>query len=208
MAGMLSESLVGRLKAAGEPGNTDPNETLFDDADPPDETASPEEQAQYDKFVDGAMKIMYGKGLKDEILKQLGGGDPVAEIGSIAANAAARMATEAFKAGEKIVPDVAFHGIKEIAEDLASYAQAGGIEVTPEQADGAFIRAVDEYREIGTAGGWLDPKEFIADFEEMQQADKQGNLGKLLPGIDGPKQSGFPPSNAPSGGVPQNPGVS
>lgn len=205
MAGMLSKELMGRMQSAGEPGGTDPNETILAGPEQAggDESVSPEEQAKYEQFLDSALKVIYNVKTKEKILAGLGEGEPVAALASIAAMVASRVTAAAVKAGDRIDPAIALGAMEEIIPDLAEFAsEAGAREFSQEEIDGAFIRAVDQYRDTETRNGNIDPQEFAADFDEMMRADQEGRLGDVVPGIEG----GAPAPAQPQGGGAQGGG--
>ncbi|MEQ1888041.1 MAG: hypothetical protein ABL951_02540 [Alphaproteobacteria bacterium] len=189
MAGMLSETMVARLKSAGDTGGVDPNETIFAEPDQggEGEAATPEEQQKYEQFIDGALKVIYNDKTKKKILDTLAGSEPVEALGGVAAMVASRVTAAAVKAGDRIDPAIVLAALEEIIPDLAEFAQESGArKFTQEEIDGAFIRAVDQYRETETRNGNVDPQEFAADFEEMMRADQAGRLGEVAPALGNP----------------------
>ena len=207
MAGMLSEELMGRMQSAGQPGGTDPNETIFAGPEQAggDESVSPEEQAKYEQFLDGALKVIYNDKTKKAMLSNLGQGDAIQALSGVAALVASRVTAAAVKAGDRIDPAIALGALEEIIPDLAEFASEAGVRgFSQEEIDGAFIRAVDIYRDTETKIGNIDPQEFAADFEEMMRADQEGRLGEVVPGIEGAggAQAQVQGGGAPGGGFP------
>ena len=49
--------------------------------------------------------------------------------------------------------------------------------------EGAWYQALDLYRQTATESGQLDPAQLQSEFGEIQQADQQGEMGKVLPGV-------------------------
>jgi hypothetical protein len=79
---------------------------------------------------------------------------------------------------------VLYHAGVEILESLADTATAAGIhEYTPEEVEGALYRALDVYREA--RGSSVDQAAHEEDLAELIEADQQGQLGAVLPGVEG-----------------------
>ena len=210
MAGMLSEQLMGRMQAAGEPGGTDPNETILAGPDQPggDSAVTPEEQAKYEQFLDSVLKVIYHDKTKKAVLANLAQGDAIQALSGVVALGASRVTAAAVKAGDRIDPAIVLGVMEEIIPDLAEFAsEAGAREFSQEEIDGAFIRAVDQYRDTETRNGNIDPQEFAADFDEMMKADQEGRLGEVVPGIDGGAPAPAPGGGAQGGGFPQMGGM-
>lgn len=147
---------------------------------------SPEEQQQYEQFVGNAMTLIYDEDRTPRMLAGLkGAGNPAEGLASTAVTVVKGLADSAEQNGVQISPDVMMHGGLEIIEELADLQREAGIaDLTPEEIEGAFYRALDLYRESATAEGKLDTAALEQDFAVMQQADQQGRLGEVLPGAD------------------------
>ena len=82
------------------------------------------------------------------------------------------------------------HAGQEILEQLADIAEAANIhDFQEEELEGAFYRATDLYR---ISSSRVDPESLSQEFGQVQQADQQGTLGQLLPGIEQRMQQGQP----------------
>jgi hypothetical protein len=70
---------------------------------------------------------------------------------------------------------------KTVLEDIASLAARAGIhDYSEDEMEGAFYRAVDQYREMDT--GNIDKDAVAKEFTAMIAAEKDGTLDKLVPG--------------------------
>jgi hypothetical protein len=202
---------VGLLPTQGAP-YADPNAPAPDaQAQPQDEqpNVSPEEQQIYDQVVGKAADIIYGKGkVMPEIVEALkpAKGTPTGEgeedqaqpegqgkVGNPAVLALANTAVQivqkldvaAKDAGQPIPDDVLYHAGSEVVEMLAEVAEAAGFhDYSEEEINGAFLQAVDLYRPIAEEMGRTSSDQLKQQFGEIEQADQQGQLGQLLPGID------------------------
>jgi hypothetical protein len=150
------------------------------------EAPSPEEQAQYDKFVKNGYKMIYGdKATTETVLDGLsGGGDPVAGLANMTATLVARLVESARRNGVVLSDDVVFAGGMEIFDDLANLQREAGIaELSEEQAEAALFQAMDRYREMGMQGGWIDPQRAAEDIKALREAETSGRLDEAMPGL-------------------------
>lgn len=148
--------------------------------------ATPEEQAQYNKFVDNALSLIYDKKSLPVILKNLaGGGDPVQGLATTTVSIVSRLNDSARQKGVEISADVLLHGGIEILQDLADTSEKAGIhKFTPDEVQSATYKAMDLARETFTSKGELDPNAMKQEFAGLVQADKAGKLNQIVPGLD------------------------
>jgi hypothetical protein len=175
-----------RGKAGGESagpgrGDTDPANT---DGQAPN--VSPQEQAQYDRFVDNGYKLIYNGGkVAPGVLQGLQASeDPKMNLAHTAVGIVLHLHESARKSGTQISPDVLFHGGIEIVEDLANIARIARIhDYDQDELEGATYLALDMYREQATQRGLIDPEALKAEFNSVVEADRAGKIDELLPGI-------------------------
>lgn len=138
---------------------------------------SPEEQAQYEAFVNAALTLISDDNTEAGLLKSLGGSkDPILSLASTAVNVVKRVEAAAAKKNQQIPGEIILHGGQEIVEALAAMAAAAGIhDYTPEEVEGAFYRAADMYREDKAAAGEIDEAAAKSDIEELKAADQAGD---------------------------------
>ncbi len=148
------------------------------------EQASEEEQDQYNQIVSNAMKLMYDERSMPGTLKGLqGDGVPIEGLAVTAFNITKRVTDSARQNGIQISPDVLYQAGAEIVEELADLQKEAGIAaLSQEQINGAFLRAVDMYRDVAQREGTLDQGTMAAEMNELVAADRQGTLDQLLPG--------------------------
>lgn len=182
-----------------DPGNTNhlgglmPTQPMMSDPQPmmrngqvpevgvEDVTATPEEQDQYDRFIDKAIELISKPDVFRSLMTRIDQ-DPVDGLAVAAVTAVQRVQAAAERAGEKIDGGVMFHGGVEIIETLADDAATLGIyDFTPEDLEAATYRAMDLYRESMPP----DPAAVQDDMQALLEADRAGRLGEVLPGIDG-----------------------
>lgn len=147
--------------------------------------ATPEEQAQYEQFVKNAWQLVYGGGkVKPEILTALDGdGDPKEGLAQTTVGIVARLKQSADESGAEISADVVLHAGIEILADLANLQKEAGIaDLSDDEQEGAFYRAVDLYRDMLQKSGGLDTGALEEDFGALVEADRQGNPDAVLPG--------------------------
>lgn len=166
----------------------------------PGSNVTPEEQAQYDRFVDNAYKLIYEVKKFPTIMESVSGaGDPVTGLASTVASIVTRLYISADQAGKPISPDVMLHGGTEILEDLADTAEKAQVHAfTSEEIEAATLRAMDMAREILIKSGKVDPEELKQQFGQIVEADKQGKLGEVVPGIEAPESEPEPEQPPPA----------
>jgi hypothetical protein len=90
--------------------------------------ADPAKQAEYDRFVENGMRMVYGnkQGIK-ALLKSLdGNGQPVTGLANTVTLLAQRLAASAQKAGKPLSAEVVLHGSGELLEQLADFSKESG----------------------------------------------------------------------------------
>ncbi|MGH6783998.1 MAG: hypothetical protein ACREBP_05175, partial [Sphingomicrobium sp.] len=89
-------------------------------------------------------------------------------------------------AGSPVTDDVLLHGATAVIEELAEVADAAQIyDYTEDDMAGAFYQAVELYRPKLIADGRTTEETLKAQFAELDEADKAGRLGDVLPGMGG-----------------------
>lgn len=156
------------------------------------EPASPEEQAQYDAFVQAGYSLIYdqamGKPGPDHKLLQrmMASGNPVEGLAAVASMVVMRIEDAANQAGQQISPDVLLHGGNELLGDLADLAGKAGVhDFTDEEIEAASYAAMDKYREARaqTGGGSIDPEAMKQEWAEIMQMNETGELDRMFPGM-------------------------
>jgi hypothetical protein len=152
---------------------------------------SPEEQAMYGKFMENYYRIMYDTGtqggpkgeppLIDEVKGMLSGiEDPVMALGTAASTVVSQLAQSAEAAGKPIPPDVLMHAGTEVVQDLAELSENAGIKAYSEDEMGKALQ-VGMSMYVSEHGG--NQEAYKADMDAMMQAEKEGRIDELLPGI-------------------------
>jgi hypothetical protein len=164
------------------------------------EQASPEEQAQYEQFVNGMMAVVYPEQSPGEvnpaILANLKGqfepdalqifeqAEPAltdSPQDSLAATAV--ILTMMGESQAEYTDDVVMHGGAATVEELIEVAEAAKIhDFSEEDIETVTYRAMDLYR---IASPRADPAALSEQFQMLMAANEQGNLGSVLPGLPG-----------------------
>lgn len=163
------------------------------------EPATPEEQEAKDQFVKAGLKLIYEGGeVRPSILEFLDEdpSDLIAVLGdseqlqnstppvTLAATTVMVVLEVINRMGEKPDDLIIFHGGLEILEDLANLATEAGIhDYSQDEINTAWLMAQDIYREAGSAQGLVDTDALKAEFDEIVTADKNGQLGNVLPAL-------------------------
>ena len=149
------------------------------------ENASPEEQALYDELIANSYNLIYDKKALPGVLKSLQGDVPGEALALTAATIVKELTDSARKNGKEFPGDVLLNAGQEIVEELADLQMEAGIaDLSQEDLEGAFYKALDLYREMAQADGTLDVAALEQDFKAMVEADANGNLEKVVPGAD------------------------
>lgn len=148
---------------------------------------SPEEQAQYDEFVNNAYKLLYSEKTMPAVIDRIKSSpEPVEAVANIAASTVVRLEDSAVKAGKPISNDVLFQGGREIVEDLADMASEAGIhDFTDEEMEATWYQALDLYREMSKGKSGEMQQAAMQDVEALKQAEASGQLEQMLPGLSG-----------------------
>lgn len=178
--------------------------------------ASPEEQQLYNAVVGQAFNMIYDRKFLPTVIDMLkGNGDPVEGLATAAAQVTARVAKSAKQSGRDIPPDVLLHAATEVFEDLAELSRTAGIKDYSQDQDafeGAYFRALDQYRVMEQQSGGVDQRAAQQDLAKLQQMDQSGELEQMLMGLaendprsakGGPKEE----RSAPAGGLMQGKGM-
>ena len=162
---------------------------------------TPEEQAEYDAFIRNAHEVIYDqnnevspvfiqhlKGEMDEQTAQMFAGvepplsgNPVDNLAVASVLLTMFLDSSAAQAGKDIPNDILYHAGVELVEEMAEVADAAGIhDYSEKELEGGFYRALDLFR---TASPRVDKDALGEEFAEIANADKNGTLEQMLPGI-------------------------
>lgn len=112
----------------------------------------------------------------------------IVALASTAVEITKKLDDSAREAGQPLTDDVLLHGGTEVIEELATVAQMAGIhDYSDDELSGAVTTAMDMYREKAIADGRTDAETLKGQWGELIQADKDGTIDQMVPGI---KQAG------------------
>ena len=172
--------------------------------------ASPEEQQVYDLFMEKAAELIYTENSEvlPEILEALRvpsateenvGNPPIMALANAAFQIVKKLDLSAIEQDRPLPDEILYHGGMEIIEELGEIAGAASIhDYSEEDLSGAFFQAIDLFREHAIASGRTNAETLKSQFAEIEEADKAGKLGEMLPGL-----GGEPPMEAPMEPPPQ-----
>jgi hypothetical protein len=182
---------MGGILGGGLEGGSGAGPVGFTDGEDPEETpnVTPEEQAEYDKFVKNGMEILYGQDgeVEPEVLKRLSTGNkPIDTLAQTTVWLVMLLDEDAKRNGIEVSDDILFHGARELMEQLIEIAEAAGLhEFKEAEIQGAWYSALDMWREANSdEGGRFNPEEAAAEFEALNEADKEGRADEVLPGFE------------------------
>jgi hypothetical protein len=195
MAGLLSKKPVDENAAAGAetrpPGKAIPQsqEDSVDELEKPGPqtggtNVTPNEQEAYELFMAQVGNVMYDKKTLPKLIERLHAGAKAAEsIGQTAAAIVMRVQDSAEESGRRVDPDILLAAGKEAVEMLGELAERSGIDVTDEVLEQAYLLGVDQFRAIRQQQGKLAPEAFQQDMNFLKQADEEGRIDEVAPGL-------------------------
>ena len=163
-----------------------------DGAMPEDDTpnVTPEEQKQYDEFVQNAMRIIYtedGK-VQEEVMARMGTGDkPIDTMAQTLTWLVMLVEQDATRNGVALSDDVLMHASGELLGQLVEVSEAAGLhEFKEAELQGAWYQALDMYREANSdEGGRINTDDASAAFAALNEADMEGRADEIIPGFEG-----------------------
>lgn len=190
MAGLLSKGNTPEPGAAMQPGamgkpSADQMLVGGEGAGEGESNVSPEEQAQYDQFVKNGMELIYDEKTMPQLMQSLeGAGTPTEGLANALVTVVMRLEDSAKQQGQEISGEVIMHAATELMEQLVELAEAAGVhEFTPEDIESSYLLAIDTYRTARQGKGDLPVDDLKQDMDMMMQADQQGRLDEVVPGI-------------------------
>lgn len=150
---------------------------------------SPEEQKMYEMTVLNAMAIIYAGDSKKpapKVIEALGASEnPTMNLASAAVSIVMYLSENAAERGVEIDDSILYHVGVAVVEELAAIAAKEGIhDFSEQEIEQAFYQALDMYRTAGAESGLVDEEQLKQGFETIRQADAEGRLGEVLPGIE------------------------
>lgn len=188
MPGLLAqdeEEFVSQDGEAPEPEGDEPPADDMEGEQP--SNVSPEEQEQYERFVDNCYSMIYDGKVLPKIIQSLDATeDPKMNLANATVIVVKQVAESASKAGTEISGDILMHGGAAVMEDLADLALKVKIhDYTEGEMEGAAYMAMDMYRQMEEKAGTLDVEASKADMRDVLIADQEGRMDELIPGAQG-----------------------
>lgn len=198
MAGLLDRAREA-LPPEDEPERAGPPVAADEELGEGQEPASAEEQAQYDTAMKNILELIYeGDTVRPAVLNALkagvaaddkGGDTNFGEKMAVATLAVSLVGTaddSARQAGQPLTDDVLREVGTDVIGELVEIGEAAKIlDFSQEDVDGAWYIALDKYRDKAIADGRTDGDTLKAQFGEINQADADGTLDDVLPGLPG-----------------------
>lgn len=198
MAGLLNlQKPQGNAAPEAAAEGAPPDAGKYVDDDEPNVT--PEEQAEYEQFVNNSYQLLYQKGneggeVRPEVLQSLQPGEQqqdgpnpaIMALAQTAVNVVGQLDDSARQSGKPVTDDVLLHGATAVIEELAEIAQAAQLyDYSEDEMQGALMQAIDLYRPKLIADGRTSEETLKSQFDEINQAESAGRLGDVLPGLPG-----------------------
>ena len=151
---------------------------------------TPEEQEQYDAFMQNALEVIYPRGEDAQVAPNILNGlkatpdKPLLALANTAVSMVVGLRDSAEKAGNPIGDDVLFHAGADLVAELAEVAEAANIhEFSEEEIENAFYMALDLYRGEAQQSGRIDQEAAKQAIGQVVEADRNGTIEQVLPGI-------------------------
>ena len=179
----------GEIEPGPEDSRADMAEDQAEGETEEESNVSPEEQEIYNQAVTNALRIIYPKGedaaIAPSVLDTLKSSDnPVVNLASAAVSIVTFLRDSAKEAGAPLPDEILYHAGAAVTEELAEVADVSKIyDYSEDEIEQAFYQALDMYRVSGEQSGDVDPEQLKAGFEQVRQADAEGTLDQMLPGI-------------------------
>ena len=203
MVGLLSRGALGEAEgeAPGPSIAAQGDEMGEAQEEGPEANVSPEEQAVYDRFMNEAYKMVYGKDRWPTVLRQISSApDKPDALATMVSMVALRIATAAKKAQSPISGDVLLAGASELMETMAEdFEKFGAATFSTADLETALYRGMDKFREAAQQSGLLTMEDADADVRMLAEADQNGQLGAVFSALQA--KSGGRPSPQPQQGA-------
>jgi len=145
---------------------------------------TPEEQTQYEQFVDNGYSLIYDPKMLPQVLERLRSEDPTEGLASTAALVVMALEDSAQQQGIELADGVKLHGGTEILEDLANLAREAGIhDYGEDEIEAALYQALDLDRGVRQEQGRLEQDRYAQELEQLMAADQRGELEQMMPGV-------------------------
>ena len=157
------------------------------DQTPGVQQASPEEQAELERFVGRAEQLIFSKQAYPAFVGILKQGEPSDALANATVVAVNKVNETAEQADTQLGGDILMAAGKEIVQRLADVATQEGIfdfHKDQDKIDASFFKAVDDFRQMQEAAGKIDKNVAQEDLAMLAELDRQGKLGPLLRALD------------------------
>ncbi len=157
---------------------------------PQQQQATPEQQAEYNKFVSMGTLLLYDDAYMPKARAVLADGDnTVEDMARIGVAIATRLYLGAKKQGQEIDSAVILHGGWELMHEIREFAVAAGAgEITLEQTETAFLIAADMFRSTLEGRGLIDKEAMAKDFEEIRAQQGDDTLRQIAERVNAARQ--------------------
>lgn len=214
--GLLATSAMGPMAGSGTgPAGfvgtgPNPENSAAENSEQPNVT--PQEQQQYDAFVQNGMQVLYTKDgkINPEVVKRLSTGKQHMDtLAQTSVWLVMMLEQNAKQAGTDIPDDVLMHGGRELFEQLAEIDETLGIHKFKQaEMQGAWYQALDLYREANSdTGDRFGPdgggEEAAQTFSELNAADQEGRADEVVPGFYQTVQKGMSMAQADQNEAPE-----
>jgi len=167
--GLLQRGAPQSEQMAPRPGQEMPDEM------PDGEPASPEEQAQYEKMINNAMKTIHGK-QSDQLLERLAQGEPEEAIADVAVGLVIKLYESAEQSGSPLSEAVLMTGGEEIINEIINLGIVAGI-YDFDEAEGEEIQQEAWFIALDKFGRFINQTGKI-DSQGLEQGAQEVMAGK------------------------------
>lgn len=163
-------------------------------ATPGAKPASPEQQAEYNKFVGFGMRLLFSDKVSMDSIEMLQkAGNKIEGAAQVLASIVTRLYTSQVEQGQQPMPEVVLHGSWELLDNVIQLAMASGMEdFSEDDREGAFFMAADLLRANLAKAGMIDPEIVKQDVAALHEMEDSGQMSEFAQHFAGQQQQGAP----------------
>lgn len=164
-----------------ERGPTIPQADYQSPQQPGAQPATPEQQAEYNKFVGFGMRLIFDEKVSmDAIETLMNAGNKVHGAAQVLASVVTRLYTSQVKQGQEPDPSIVLNGSWELLDNVIQLAMAAGMEdFSDDEREGAFYMAADLFRANLAKAGLLDENVVQQDVASLRAMEDSGQLSQM-----------------------------
>lgn len=156
----------------------------------PQKQATPEQQKQFDKFIDTAKTLLYSDKFLQIGAKILSEAATIVDgMARIGASIATRIFMQANKEGAMIEAIVLVEGGRVIMQEIGDFTKALGHEITEDDMMDAYLMGAEMVRKTLDDAGMLNPEDMEKDIAMAKEYFTEDDFNQVFERMDKTKQA-------------------